>query len=155
MNIQEHAFQLTAYERGGFIDIKDYMKDIIKEQLSKADFETLLSAYNEYCSENCYEEFMVNEEETFNTYFDNMIEVVRATQYGNYNFYDEYVKFNGYGNLDSYDEAEIEEEITTDNNFIEYILDRFDDYDFIDISDLIDDKEEIIKETYNLVKQGY
>lgn len=155
MNIQEHAYQLTAYEKGGFIDIKDYKKDIIKNQLEDTDFETLLSAYNEYCSENSYEEFLENEEEVFQMFFRNMTDIIRATQYGEYNLYDEYIKFNGYGNLDSYDSIEVEEEIKTDHTFIEYILDRFDDYDFIDINEILENEETILKETYNLIKQGY
>lgn len=155
MNIQEYAYQLTAYEKGGFIDIKDYKKDIIKNQLEDTDFETLLAAYNEYCSENSYEEFLENEEEVFQMFFGNMTDIIRATQYGEYNLYDEYIKFNGYGNLDSYDSLEVEDEIKADHNFIEYILDRFDDYDFIDINEILENEETILKETYKLVKQGY
>lgn len=155
MNIQEHAFQLTAYEKGGFIDIKNYMKDLIKSQLEETDFETLLGAYNEYCIENSYEEFLENEEEVFQMYFKNMTDIIRATQYGEYNFLDAYVKFNGYGNLDSYDSIEVEEEIKTDNSFIEYILEWVEDYDFINISGILENKETLLRETCNLVKQGY
>ena len=155
MNIQEHAYQLTAYEKGGFIDLKDYMKDIIKSQLEDTDFDTLLIAYNEYCIENLYEEFLDNDEETLQMYFKNMTDVIRATQYGEYNLYDDYIRFNGYGNIDSFDSREVEEEIKTDHNFIEHILNWIEDYDFVDISELIENKETILKETYNLVAQGY
>ena len=34
------------------------------------------------------------------------MEAIRATYYGDYNYNDEYVKFNGYGNIDSYSEYE-------------------------------------------------
>ena len=39
------------------------------------------------------------------------MEAIRATYYGNYNYNDDYVKFNGYGNIDSYSEYERIEEI--------------------------------------------
>ena len=155
MNIQEHAFQLTAYEKGGFIDIKEYIKDIIKEELEYTNFDTLLAAYNEYCGENSYEEFLENEEEIFQTYFGNMTDIIRATQYGEYNLYDDYIKFNGYGNLDSYSEEEVKKEIISDHNFIEYTLEWIDGCEFINIDDITDNKNEILKEAYNLVRQGY
>lgn len=39
----------------------------------------------------------------------NAMEAVRASQYGNYNYNDDYVKFNGYGNLESFSEFEYED----------------------------------------------
>lgn len=155
MNIQEHAYQLTAYEKGGFIDIKDYMKDLIKSQIAEVDFETLLMAYNEYCIENLYEEFLDNDEEIFQMYFKNMTDIIRATQYGEYNFLDAYVRFNGYGNLDSYDSIEVEEEIKADHNFIEYMIIWKEDYDFLEMEELFENEDEILKLAYKLVKLGY
>ena len=76
--------------------------------------ETLLDVVSELNSWNgCLEnlEFWENDEEFFNTFFDNPMEAIRATYYGDYNYNDEYVKFNGYGNIDSYTEYERIEEI--------------------------------------------
>ena len=76
--------------------------------------ETLLDVVSELNSWNgCLEnlEFWENDEEFFNTFFDNPMEAIRATYYGDYNYNDEYVKFNGYGNIDSYSEYERIEEI--------------------------------------------
>ena len=56
-------------------------------------------------------DFWENDEEFFNTFFNNPMEAIRATYYGNYNYNDDYVKFNGYGNIDSYSEYERIEEI--------------------------------------------
>lgn len=51
-----------------------------------------------------------NDGEFFEMMFDgNAMEAVRASQYGNYNYNDDYVKFNGYGNLESFSEYEYEE----------------------------------------------
>ena len=56
-------------------------------------------------------EYWENDEEFFNTYFyNNPMEAVRSSFYGDYNYCDEYVKFDGYGNLTSANEYEVEAE---------------------------------------------
>ena len=95
-------------------------KEKIREYLLNNE-ETLLDVVSELNSWNgCLEnlEFWENDEEFFNTFFDNPMEAIRATYYGNYNYNDEYVKFNGYGNIDSYSEYERIEEIKDNINDI-------------------------------------
>ena len=56
-------------------------------------------------------EYWNNDEEFFNTYFyNNPMEAVRSSFYGDYKFCDEYVKFNGYGNLESFNDYDLEKE---------------------------------------------
>lgn len=50
---------------------------------------------------------------------------------------------------------QVEQEIKTDNSFIQYLLDCYEDYHFIDIDNLIEHKEDLLKESYKLIKQGY
>ena len=53
-----------------------------------------------------------NNEEFFNIYFEGKpMEVARAICYGEYNYCDDYVKFNAYGNLESANEYDIVNEI--------------------------------------------
>lgn len=57
-----------------------------------------------------------NDEEFFNLFFEgNPAEAVRASYYGDYEYMNDYVRFNGYGNLESlsaYDyETELKDEI--------------------------------------------
>ena len=88
-------------------------KNEIREYLLNNE-ETLLEVVSELNSWNgCLEnlDFWENDEEFFNTFFDNPMDAIRATYYGNYNYNDDYVKFNGYGNIDSYSEYERIEEI--------------------------------------------
>ena len=88
-------------------------ENLIKEYLLNND-DVLLDVVSELNSWNgCLEnlDFWENDEEFFNTFFDNPMEAIRATYYGNYNYNDDYVKFNGYGNIDSYSEYERIEEI--------------------------------------------
>ena len=98
-------------------------KEKIREYLLNNE-ETLLDVVSELNSWNgCLEnlEFWENDEEFFNTFFNNPMEAIRATYYGDYNYNDEYVKFNGYGNIDSYSEYERIEEI---KNNIDDIVDN-------------------------------
>lgn len=67
---------------------------------------------------NCYDgslddlEYYENDEDFFNTFFyDNPMESVRASFYGDYRYMDEYVKFNVYRNLVSYSLYEIRLEL--------------------------------------------
>ena len=102
-------------------------KEKIREYLLNNE-ETLLDVVSELNSWNgCLEnlEFWENDEEFFNTFFDNPMDAIRATYYGNYNYNDDYVKFNGYGNIDSYSEYERIEEIKDNiddivENLVEY-----------------------------------
>jgi len=53
-----------------------------------------------------------NDKDFFNMHFnENPMEAVRASYYGDYNYMDEFVRFNGYGNLESLTEHEYEEEL--------------------------------------------
>ena len=56
-------------------------------------------------------EFFDNDEEFFNTFFyNNPTEAVRSAYYGDYNYCDNYVRFNGYGNLESFNDYDLEKE---------------------------------------------
>lgn len=67
-----------------------------------------------------------NDEEFFQVYFEGKpMEAVRAAVYGEYNYTDEYVRFNGYGNLESLTQWQLENEIKESieeiiENLIEY-----------------------------------
>ena len=56
-------------------------------------------------------EYWENDEEFFNTFFfNNPRGALRSSYYGNYNYCDKYVKFDGYDNLSSFNEHELEDE---------------------------------------------
>ena len=100
-------------------EIREYLlnnEDVLLDVVSE------LNSWNG-CLDNL--DFWENDEEFFNTFFDNPMEAIRATYYGNYNYNDDYVKFNGYGNIDSYSEYERIEEIKDNiddivENLVEY-----------------------------------
>lgn len=97
----------------------------IKDKLERLSLEELMNIVreiNSYDSSLDWLDFEYNDEEFFKVFFgDNVIEAVRAAHFGNYNFTDEYVIFDGYGNLNSFSEYQIEEEI---RNSLDEIAER-------------------------------
>ena len=58
-----------------------------------------------------YLEYYENDEDFFNDFFyNNPSEAVRSSYYGDYNYCDKYVKFDGCGNLKSVDDYGLEKE---------------------------------------------
>jgi hypothetical protein len=81
--------------------------EAITEYLTDLDNSELISVHNQYCNECQYsdDEIYDNDEDFFNTYFEGkVLDAVRAVSYGQYNYSNKYVKFNGLGNLDSFND---------------------------------------------------
>ena len=88
-------------------------------------------------------EYWNNDEEFFNTFFyNNPMEAVRSSYYGDYNYCDNWVKFDGYGNLKSVNDYGLE------NEYKDYIEDitksLIEHYQELSITD---------KELNNLIKK--
>ena len=78
--------------KGLLLNDLDVLKDVVSE----------LNAWNA-CLD--YLEVYENDEDFFNMFFENKpAEVARVIYYGDFNYNDNYVKFNGYGNLESFSE---------------------------------------------------
>ncbi len=68
----------------------------------------LVYAINSYDGSLPYLEFFYNDDEFFNVFFGiNTMEAVRAVCFGDYNYNDDYVRFNGYNNLESASQYEV------------------------------------------------
>ena len=86
-------------------NIKNYLLNHIDE------IGGIISDINSIDGSLDYLEYYENNEEFFNTFFyNNPMEAVRSEYYGDYNYCDKYVKFDGYGNLKSVDDYELEKE---------------------------------------------
>lgn len=97
-------------------ELKEYLLDNIDE------LKNIVGEINSWDGSLDYLEYYENDEEFFNMFFEGRpMEVARATYYGDYNFMDEYVHFNGYGNLESCSEYEYEDEL---KSYINEIIDR-------------------------------
>ena len=91
---------------------KEMLLNEIKELLLN-DMDTLKDVVRELDGwNNCLDYLIVyeNDEEFFDMFFKGRpAEVARAIHYGDFNYNDEYIKFNGYGNLETLSEYDYEE----------------------------------------------
>lgn len=122
---------------------KEKLFDLFNEENIEG-IKNLIQEINNWNGSLDYLEYFENDESFFKDYFSDVFEAVRATQYGEYSFSDEYVHFNAYGNLDSCSEWELEEEIT--NNLSEIFDIMLEELDNIDISCLSDEFVEALEE---------
>lgn len=82
------------------------------DRISIDDLRELVCICNSY--DGSLESYNVYEfnDEFFNTmYNDNVIEAVKATYFGNINWNDEFIRFNGYGNLESLSDYQYKKEL--------------------------------------------
>lgn len=95
----------------------------MKQNFTIDELREMVGEVNSWNGRLDYLDYQENDEEFFNTYFYNKPdEAVRATYYGDYNYMDDYVRFNAYGNLESCSELEYEKEL---ENYKEEIIDAY------------------------------
>lgn len=89
-------------------------------------------------------EWYENDEYFFETFFNGRpMEAVRAAQYGEYNYCDEYVRFNGYGNLESGNEYKVEQSLNDEiDDIIDTCIDNCSHISIDEIDELIEEYEE-------------
>lgn len=99
------------------------MNEKLKEYLQENE-EVLMGIVNEI---NSYDgsldwlDFYENDDDFIENMFKTKRDTVRAVCFGNYNYADDFVKFNGYGNLDSYSKYQVIERM---KSYIDDIIDR-------------------------------
>lgn len=84
---------------------------LIDEEVSVKDLEYMVRECNSYdgsLEDYCYE---INDEDFFNVHFTEPMEAVRAAYFGEYQYSDDYVRFNAYGNLKSASTWDFEQEL--------------------------------------------
>lgn len=106
-----------------------------REILLKIDDDTLIGIYNFYENEFGYGEVMSKNTfdemtDTLYLYESNISEILRALEYGNHDWQDEYVYVNAYGNFESFnniyeimDIDDIAQQIESSSEFKEYVDD--------------------------------
>ena len=94
-----------------------------------------------------YLQYYENDEEFFNTFFyNNPTEAVRSAYYGDYNYCDDYVRFNGYGNLVSFNDYDLEKEYKEYiNEIVNALLKHYQEIGITDdnLKELIEKYEEV------------
>lgn len=120
----------------------------ILDEINNFNSDDLVSLNNRYCEEMNYNDDQIysNDEDFFSTFFaDNVMEAVRSVSYGEYDYSDNYVKFNGYGNLESMDYVTTEDLCNSVETMAEGIADDFSTYSdlfSIDEDDFEEEDEE-------------
>jgi hypothetical protein len=110
----------------------DMIKDVVRE----------LNSWNG-CLDNL--DVYENDEEFFDTFFEGKpMEAVRAAQYGDYAYNNDYVRFNGYGNLESLSEYDYEQELKDNlTDIIELLIEHKDNlYLCSELEELFEDENE-------------
>lgn len=157
MTIEELAYQLTAYEKWGFIDYEEGIIDLVlSDYLEEAEASELIWRYNEYLENNGYTDdlYYYNDDYFFTEFFNSAepMRIIQAIYFGHYNYNDDYVQFNGYGNLDSISEWALVDQIKRDTGFLYWLYSN--DEAFEELREE-ENKALIINETLKLVKEGY
>ena len=91
----------------------------------------------------------INDKEFFDYYFDgDVIEAVKAVCYGDYQYSDDYVKFDAYGNLESGNQWDVQQDILLEEDTIlDEILENHHNLDVPrSLMDLIEEYEELEEE---------
>ena len=113
--------------------------EVFKEKFDELSLSERLSIYNEYCiNYGSNEPIEYFEEDFFECYFSDKMEVARAVYFGDIQSWtDEYIRFNAYGNLESLNEFDVANEI---DDYAEEIFEYEDIWkDYIDCEDEDDD----------------
>ena len=145
---EELCYQLTAYEKGGAINMERGLAEVLFDYSD--DEEVELSEINEWYSRNKYEDYIYEMDE-----LDDALEgeapsdAIRKSFYGDFNPAHPYFKFDGYNNLKSY--SNMSELIDSNSDAVEgakkdRVSDLYEDPDFI---------KDIENGTLQLIKQGY
>ena len=86
-------------------EINNTLEDI-KLHLESLNDEDLVQVHNEFCrsANYCDDEIHNNDEEFFEIFLPKSTDAIRACQYGDHRYTDEFVQFNGYANLESFND---------------------------------------------------
>lgn len=110
--------------------VEQYLKDYL---INECDLMQLVSELNSYDSSLEHLHYHSNDEEFFEIFFTDTAKAVRAVCFGDYDYTDDYVKFNGYMNLVSKDKWELEKELQENvDDILECLLEN---YSYVDIDE--------------------
>ena len=98
-------------------EIKNYLLNHVDE------IRDIIIEVNSIDNPLAFLEYWNNDDDFFNDFFyNNPSEAVRSSYYGDYNYCDKYVRFNGYMNLESFNDYDLEKQY---KYYIDEITDSF------------------------------
>ena len=116
------------------MELKDYMV----AEVTVGELKELVYACNSWNGSLDHLRVEDNDEEFFSIFFSaNVMEAVRAVTFGNYNYNDDYVMFNGYGNLETMDSYDYDKLLVeSKEEIIDAAIDNLAESEVMDILDI-------------------
>ena len=149
--IDHHGFMATQYEQYGSIDFKEYLKEVIFENMDDDD---ILRKYQEYLREcNRYDDEIYTLDD-----LDWLLEGMNPRDILSLGYFSEniysskYIRYNGSGNLEGVSESKLISEAKDDSEFMDWLTENSDN-DAVQAA--LDDKDIIIQAALYLVSEGY
>lgn len=91
--------------------MEDKVKDLLRN-METEDLFSIVREINSYDGSLDWLDFWENDEDFYNCFFrENPMELARAINYGDYNYMDDYIKFDAYGNLETANEFSLKHEL--------------------------------------------
>lgn len=116
---------------------------LIDENVSVKNLEYMVRECNSYdgsLEDYCYE---INDEDFFNVHLTEPMEAVRAAYFGEYQYSDDYVRFNAYGNLKSVSTWDFEQELKDGKDeIVERYIEMLEDNSVSEYEHLFEEVEE-------------
>ena len=105
-------------------------REQIKDAIKMMTDNDIMELNNIFCElENYIDNYIyINDDEFFNLFFQERIDIARAVQYGDYNISHEYVKFNGYGNLETMGYLDLNDLADTVDNIADSVEENWENY---------------------------
>lgn len=143
-NKKELAILLTQYEKYGTVG-KDEVVQLVKEEFLEVD--DCLNEYYDFL-QDYYPDDVIYSMDEFDEVTCGMTawEVARAAFYGDFCPAHDFFKFNAYGNLESMDRWKIEAEMEKSEEFKDWIMEKYFDFDPDEWDEIIDLANELIKQ---------
>ncbi len=122
LTIKKMAYQATAFERFGLINMQKFKANEILEVIDLLSDDEIIKMYNNYLIEiNSDEYYYLNDDDFLNEFFSEPASAVKSAIRGDYSYNDDYVKFNGYNNLESLNSYELKEIALNDEGFLNWL----------------------------------
>ena len=149
--IDHHGLMATQYEQYGSINFKEYLKEVIFENMDDDD---ILRKYQEYLRECDRVDDELYTLDDLDWLLEGMdpFDILRLGYFSENIYSSDYIRFNGYGNLEGVSEYDLIREAKDDSDFMDWLTENSDNDA---VQDALDDKDIIIQAALYLVSEGY
>jgi hypothetical protein len=119
-------------------------KELIKDYLEGLNNTDLVALHNDYCEKSSYNDDQIYnlDDDFIETHFPDSPKLARQLSGNrNFNFNDDYVRYDGYGNLETTDYPDDSDWINLDE-IADYAIDEDEDFGDDEIREILDNEDE-------------